>query len=52
MDKLCFEEGLTFDDVLVEPAHSQILPREAQLDTVFTRNIHLNVRWSVPPWIL
>jgi IMP dehydrogenase len=43
MDKLCFEEGLTFDDVLVEPAHSQILPREAQLDTVFTRNIHLNV---------
>ncbi|HHT71120.1 MAG TPA: IMP dehydrogenase [Firmicutes bacterium] len=43
MDKFWLEEGLTFDDVLLEPAHSEILPREVQLDTVFTRNIRLNI---------
>ncbi|NMA55624.1 MAG: IMP dehydrogenase [Firmicutes bacterium] len=37
------EEGLTFDDVLLEPGRSEILPQEAQLDTVFTRNIRLNI---------
>lgn len=36
-------EGLTFDDVLLVPAHSQILPRDVDLSTRLTRNIPLNI---------
>ncbi len=36
-------EGLTFDDVLLIPAYSQVLPREVNLRTKFSRNITLNV---------
>ena len=36
-------EGLTFDDVLLIPAFSTVLPREASLATRFSRNIQLNV---------
>ncbi|WP_298272494.1 IMP dehydrogenase [Geobacter sp.] len=36
-------EGLTFDDVLLVPAHSQILPRDVNLTTRLTKNIHLNI---------
>jgi len=36
-------EGLTFDDVLLIPAYSEILPREVDLKTVFSRNIHMNI---------
>ncbi|HEX5774040.1 MAG TPA: IMP dehydrogenase [Geomobilimonas sp.] len=36
-------EGLTFDDVLLVPAHSQILPRDVDLSTRLTRNILLNI---------
>ena len=32
-------EGLTFDDVLLIPAYSEVLPREIDLRTRFTRNI-------------
>lgn len=35
-------EGLTFDDVLLVPAYSEVLPREVDLKTHFTRNIVLN----------
>ena len=35
-------EGLTFDDVLLIPAYSEVLPREVSLQTQFTRNILLN----------
>lgn len=35
-------EGITFDDVLLIPAYSEILPREVSLVTKFTRNISLN----------
>ena len=35
-------EGLTFDDVLLIPAYSEVLPREVDLATKFTRNITLN----------
>ncbi|MBO7629412.1 MAG: IMP dehydrogenase, partial [Bacteroidales bacterium] len=35
-------EGLTFDDVLLIPAYSEVLPREVQLTTRFTRHIILN----------
>ena len=37
------EEALTFDDVLLVPAYSQILPREADLSTRLTRRIRLNL---------
>ena len=36
-------EGLTYDDVLLVPAYSEILPREVSIKTQFTRNISLNV---------
>jgi IMP dehydrogenase len=36
-------EALTFDDVLLEPAYSDFLPREAQLRTQLTRAISLNI---------
>src|SRR5688572_9051370 len=37
------EEALTFDDVLLVPDYSDILPREADLSTQLTRRIRLNV---------
>ena len=37
------EKALTFDDVLLVPAHSTILPREVQLQTRLTRAITLNI---------
>ncbi|WP_408039626.1 IMP dehydrogenase [Tenacibaculum amylolyticum] len=36
-------EGLTYDDVLLVPAFSEILPREVSIQTKFTRNITINV---------
>ncbi|MDE5837225.1 MAG: IMP dehydrogenase, partial [Paramuribaculum sp.] len=36
-------DGLTFDDVLLIPAYSEVLPREVSLKTKFSRNIELNV---------
>ncbi len=36
-------EGLTFDDVLLIPAYSEVLPRQVDLTTKFSRNITLNV---------
>ncbi|ABK99619.1 IMP dehydrogenase [Pelobacter propionicus] len=41
LDKLT--EGLTFDDVLLIPAHSLVLPRDANLSTRLSRNIQLNI---------
>jgi IMP dehydrogenase len=36
------QEGLTFDDVLLVPAFSKVLPREVQLKSKFTQNIQIN----------
>lgn len=36
-------EGLTFDDVLLVPAHSSVLPRDVDITTQLTRNIKLNL---------
>ncbi len=36
-------EGLTFDDVLLVPAYSEVLPREVSVRTRFSRNIQLNI---------
>src|ERR1043166_1723910 len=37
------KEGLTFDDVLLVPAYSELLPAEADTRTRFSRNIELNI---------
>ncbi|MFP1678226.1 IMP dehydrogenase [Alloalcanivorax sp. C16-2] len=37
------QEALTFDDVLLLPAHSDVLPNEVSLKTRLTRNIELNI---------
>jgi IMP dehydrogenase len=36
-------EGLTYDDVLLLPAHSALLPRDADVSTQLTPEIRLNV---------
>lgn len=36
-------EGLTYDDVLLVPAFSDVLPREVNITTQFTRNIRINI---------
>lgn len=41
-DKIVLD-GLTFDDVLLIPAFSEVLPRNVDLTTKFSRNIHLNI---------
>lgn len=41
-EKIDFE-GLTFDDVLLIPAYSEVLPREVSLQTRFSRNITLRI---------
>ena len=37
------QEGLTFDDVLLVPAYSEVLPREVSLRGRFSRHIELNI---------
>ena len=41
-DKIVMD-GLTFDDVLLIPAYSEVLPKTVELKTFFSRNIQLNV---------
>jgi IMP dehydrogenase len=41
IDKILYE-GLTFDDVLLLPSYSEVLPREVDLSSMFTRNISIN----------
>jgi IMP dehydrogenase len=41
-DKFLFE-ALTYDDVLLLPAYSDVLPRETSTQTQLTKNIHLNI---------
>ena len=36
-------EGLTYDDVLLSPAFSNVLPRDVDTSTQFTKNIRLNI---------
>lgn len=40
-DKVLFE-GLTFDDVLLIPSYSEVLPREVDISSMFSRNIRIN----------
>ena len=41
--KKFFGEGLTFDDVLLMPAYSEVLPRDVNIQTQLTKNITLNI---------
>ncbi len=43
LNKKLIEEGLTFDDVLLVPARSNVLPREVNLETKLTADIKLNI---------
>ncbi len=36
-------EGLTYDDVLLVPAYSEVLPRETDISTYFSKNIKINI---------
>ena len=36
-------QGITFDDVLLEPGYSDVLPRDVDVRTMLTRNIRLNI---------
>ncbi len=40
-DKIIYE-GLTFDDVLLVPSYSEVLPREVEISSMLTRNIRIN----------
>ena len=42
-DNKILGEGLTYDDVLLVPAYSEVLPREVNIQSKFTRNITINV---------
>src|SRR5215208_1617531 len=41
--RITTQEALTFDDVLLVPAHSTVLPKDADLTTRLTREISLNI---------
>ncbi len=43
IDERVQTEGLTFDDVLLVPAYSEVLPRDVSVKTKFSRNITLNL---------
>ncbi len=46
MNQSDFPEGLTFDDVLLVPRHSDVIPRDVTLSTRFSRNVPLNIPLS------
>ena len=43
MDEKFIDEALSFDDVLLVPRHSQVLPRDVDTSTRFSRNVRLNI---------
>ena len=43
MTSKILKEGLTYDDVLVMPSYSDVLPHTVNTSTKFTRNISLNI---------
>ena len=45
------QQALTFDDVLLVPAHSTVLPKEVLLKTQLTREITLNIPLILQRWI-
>ncbi|OIQ20750.1 MAG: IMP dehydrogenase [Bacteriovorax sp. MedPE-SWde] len=43
MSKVLTDNALTYDDVLIRPGYSEVLPSDAILETKFTRNISLTI---------
>lgn len=43
MENINLKEGLTFDDILLIPQYSKVLPRDCDVATKFSRNIKLNI---------
>ena len=41
--KATIREGLTYDDVLLVPAYSEILPKDVNISTQFTKGIKINI---------
>lgn len=41
-DRIAYQ-GITFDDVLLEPGYSEVVPREVDVRTMLTRNVRLNI---------
>ncbi len=37
------QEALTFDDILLVPGYSEVLPKDVSLRTRLTRNLYLNI---------
>lgn len=50
-DKFAPYKGLTFDDVLLVPAYSEVLPSDVDTSTQFTRGIRLKTPWCRLQWI-
>jgi IMP dehydrogenase len=46
-----FEQGFTFDDLLLVPDQSSVLPGQVDVRSRLSRNISLNVPIVVLPWI-
>ncbi|MEE3078699.1 MAG: IMP dehydrogenase, partial [Bdellovibrionota bacterium] len=43
MSKILNDHSLTYDDVLLRPGYSEVLPSDVSLTTMFSRNISLNI---------
>src|SRR5204863_6897569 len=41
-DRIAYQ-GITFDDVLLEPGYSEVVPRDVDVGTQLTRNIHIDI---------
>ena len=50
-DKIVMD-GLTYDDVLLIPAYSEVLPKTVELSTKFSRNIELKIPLPKRKWLL
>ena len=50
-DKI-ISEALTYDDVLLVPGYSKVLPREVSITSKFSKNIPLNIPMFQLQWIL
>ena len=48
LDRIAYQ-GITFDDVLLEPGYSDVVPKEADVRTQLTRNIRLNLPFLSSP---
>ena len=46
MEKINFKEGLTFDDILLIPQYSEVIPKNCDVATRFSRHINLNIPLS------